>query len=159
MTQEKSKTQKYKSLSTGQPCSASQYVAELVCIRRREKDNCGTLEFKFWNKSQKENYQTQIRVACKLISKYNEKSLIRYLNGPSGKNVYSLGFLHSGKKFVLTLKFVEKGVKKEYEKLEIEAKKKKEIIEVPTAKPYKPKKPKKKKSLFSKIRKIDGEKS
>lgn len=74
MTQKKSNTQKYRSISTRQPCSAAQYCAELVCIRKRERDNKGSLEFKFWNKSQKEEYETQIRLASKLI-KNTERNL------------------------------------------------------------------------------------
>jgi hypothetical protein len=155
MDQKNSNTLKYKSLSTGQPCNAAQYAAELVCIRKRQKENCGSLEFKFWNKSQKDEYQTQIRVASNLISKYSESALIRYLNSPSGNNIYALGFLHKSKKFVLTLKFVEKGVKDFYNKLEEESKREKKIIEAPKG-DYKPKKPRGKNSLFSKIRKIDG---
>ena len=30
----------------------------MVCLRKRERENKGSLEFKFWNKSQKEEYQT-----------------------------------------------------------------------------------------------------
>ena len=155
MDQKNSNILKYKSLSTGQPCNAAQYAAELVCLRKRERENCGSLEFKFWNKSQKEEYQTQIRVASNLISKYSERALIRYLNSPSGNNVYALGFLHKSKKFALTLRFVEKGVKEFYAKLEEESKREKKIIEAPKG-DYKPKKSRGKKSLLSKIRKIDG---
>ena len=155
MDQKNSNTQKYKSLSTGQPCNAAQYAAELVCLRKRERENSGSLEFKFWNKSQKDEYQTQIRVASNLISKYSERALIRYLNSPSGNNIYALGFLHKSKKFVLTLKFVEKGVKEFHNKLEQEDKREKKVIEAPEGE-YKPKKPRGRKSLFSKIRKIDG---
>lgn len=155
MNQKNSNTLKYKSLSTGQPCNAAQYAAELVCIRKRQKENCGSLEFKFWNKSQKSEYQTQIRVASNLISKYSESALIRYLNSPNGSNIYALGFLHKSKKFVLALKFVEKGVKEFHNKLEQESKREKKIIQAPDSE-YKPKKPRGGKSLFSKIRKIDG---
>lgn len=155
MTQKNSKTKKYKSLSTGQPCNGAQYAAELVCIRKREKENCGSLEFKFWNKSQKDEYQIQIRVASSLISKYSESSLIRYLNSPSGNNIYCLGFLHKSKKFVLPLKFVEKGLKTFYEK-EVEESKKEKVVVKPTTEKYKKKKSRKSGSLFAKIRKIDG---
>jgi hypothetical protein len=155
MTQKNSKTKKYKSLSTGQPCNGAQYAAELVCIRKREKENCGNLEFKFWNKSQKDEYQIQIRVASNLISKYSESSLIRYLNSPSGNNIYSLGFLHKNKKFVLPLRFVEKGLKAFYEK-EVEESKKEKVVVKPTTEKYKKKKSRKSGSLFAKIRKIDG---
>ena len=156
MDQKNSKTKKYKSLSTGQPCNAAQYAAELVCTRKRERENRGSLEFKFWNKSQKDEYQTQIRVASKLIAKYSESSLIRYLNSPSGNNIYSLGFLHKSKKFVLSLNFVDSGVKVFYEKEIEESKKEKKVVEV-TKETYKKKQPRKSGNLFSKIRKIDGE--
>lgn len=155
MDQKNLNTKMYKSLSTGQPCNAAQYAAEVVCTRKRQRENCGSLAFKFWNKSQKDEYQTQIRVASNLISKYSESALIRYLNSPDGNNIYALGFLHKSKKFVLTLKFVEKGVKQFYKKLQKEAKKEKKVIQVPEG-DYKPKKQRGSKSLFSKIRKIDG---
>lgn len=158
MTQKKSKTLKYKSISTSQPCSASQYCAELVCLRKRERENKGSLEFKFWNKSQKEEYQTQIRLASKLIKKYGEKSLVSYLNSPSGRNVYSLGFLHKSKKFVLITDFVEKGVAKRSEELKIEEARPKRVVEVSKDTEYKPKKNNKKKTLLSKLRNTDGKK-
>ena len=66
-------------------------------LEKKRARKQGSLEFKFWNKSQKEEYQTQIRLASKLIKKYGEKSLVSYLNSPSGRNVYSLGFLHKSK--------------------------------------------------------------
>lgn len=158
MTPKKSNIKKYRSISTRQPCNAAQYCAELVCIRKRERDNKGSLEFKFWNKSQKEEYETQIRLASKLIKKYGEKSLVSYLNGPSGRNVYSLGFLHQSKKFVLITKFVEEGVAKRQEELKIEESKPKKIIEIAEDKEYKPRKRNKKKTLMSKLRSDDGKK-
>lgn len=158
MDQKNSKTLKYKSISTSQPCSASQYCAELVCLRKRERENKGSLEFKFWNKSQKEEYQTQIRLASKLIKKYGEKSLVSYLNSPSGKNVYSLGFLHKSKKFVLITNFVENGVAKRCEEIKIEEKKPKRVIEVSQNVEYKTKKKKKNKTLLSKLRETDDKK-
>lgn len=161
MDQKNSKTQKYKSLSTGQPCNAAQYCAELVCLRKRERENKGSLEFKFWNKSQKEQYQTNIRVANTLIKKYSEKALVRYLNSPSGRNIYSLGFLHQSKKFVLTLNFVDEGVGKCFEMLKSQEAKAKTKKEEPKKElVFKPKKTKaKKNSLFSKLRNIDGKDS
>ena len=158
MNQKKNNTQKYKSISTGQPCSAAQYAAELVCIRKRERENTGSLEYKFWNKSQNEEYKIQVRVAHKLIKKFGEKALIKYLNSPSGKNIYSLGFLHKSKKFVLILKFVEEGVAKSAKILEQQEKKqtKKRVLDPPEKLEYKSKKPRKQKNLFSKIRNIEN---
>ena len=56
MTQKKDNTKKLKSISTGNLCSAAQYVAEMVCLRKAEKDNKGSLEYKFWNKSKDKEY-------------------------------------------------------------------------------------------------------
>lgn len=154
MTQKKSNTQKFKSISTGQPCSTAQYLAELVCIRKAEKENKGSLGYKFWNNG--DNYKIQIRVAHKLIKKYGERAILHYLNSPSGSNVYSLGFLHKSKKFVLPLKFVEEGIQKSKKITDAEEAKPKKIIEKPQGE-YKPRKSlPNKKSLLSKLRKADG---
>lgn len=158
MDQKNSNIQKYKSISTGQPCSAAQYAAELVCIRKREKENKGSLEFKFWNKSQKQEYETQIRAAWKLIDKFNEKSLIRYLNGPSGNNVYALGFLHKSKQFVILLSFVEAGVKKIFEELKEQEKVEKKTIEIEKVDTFN-RKSRPINNKFSKLRKIDEKNS
>jgi hypothetical protein len=126
-----------------------------VCIRRSERENNGSLEYKFWNNSKNEQYQTQVRMASKLIKKYGEKTVLHYLKGPSGKNVYSLGFLHKSKKFVLSLDFVEEGIKKSKKILDEQAKKKKTIINLPKGE-YKSRKQKPQNSLMSKLRKLDG---
>ena len=110
MTQKKDSTKKLKSISTGNLCSVAQYVAEKVCLRKAEKDNKGSLEYKFWSKSKNEQYEIQVRAASKLIKKHGEDALLKYINSPSGRNVYSLGFLHKSGRYVLIIKFVEKGV-------------------------------------------------
>ena len=155
MNQQNLKTQKYKSISTSQPCNAAQYIAELVCIRKSEKDNNGSLEYKFWNNSKNEQYQTQVRVASKLIKKYGDQAILHYLNNPGGKNIYSLGFLHKSGKFVLPLKFVEEGIKRSKKITDEQAKKEKTVIELPKGE-YKPKKKKPENTLMSKLRKLDG---
>jgi len=155
MNQKNSNTRTYKSISTSQPCNAAQYIAELVCIRRSERENSGSLEYKFWNKSKNEQYQTQVRVASKLIKKYGEQTVLHYLNSPGGRNVYSLGFLHKSQKFVLPLKFVEEGIKKSKKILDVQEKKEKTTIKLPKGE-YKPRKQKPKNTLMSKLRKLDG---
>ena len=154
MTQPNSNTPQYKSISTSQPCNAAQYIAELVCIRRSERDNNGSLEYKFWNNSKNEQYQTQVRVASKLIKKYGDKAILHYLKG-YGKNVYSLGFLHKSEKFVLPLKFVEKGIQASKKITDAQEQKEKLVIELPKG-DYKPKKTKPANTLMSKLRKVDG---
>ena len=159
MTQENSKAKKYRSISTSKPCSAAQYIAEMVCIRKSERENQGSLEYKFWNNSKNEQYQTQVRVASKLIKKFGEESVSHYLNSPGGRNVYSLGFLHKSKKFVLALRFVEQGIEKSKKIVDQEQKKKRNIVEIPKGE-YKPRKTQpSKNTLMSKLRKVDGNKN
>lgn len=156
MNQKNSKTRKYKSISTGEDCDAAQYVAELVCMRYAEKENRGSLEYKFWSRSHKEEYTTQVRAARKLIKKYGEEAVLHYLKSPRGKSIYSLGFLHRSKKFVLILDFVEQGIKKAETKLDKQNSKPKKIIEVQANLNFKSKKSQKSNSLMSKLRKLDG---
>jgi len=125
-------------------------------MRYAEKENKGSLEYKFWSKSHKEEYTVQLRVAHKLIKKYGEDAVFHYLKSPSGKNVYSLGFLHKSKKFVLALKFVEQGIKKSKTTLDKQKDKPKKVIEIQKELEFKPRKQKAPNSLMSKLRKIDG---
>lgn len=154
MNRKKENTLKFKSISTGQPCDEAQYVAELVCLRKAEKTNKGSLEYKFWNRSQKEDYQTQIRCARKLIKKFGEGRVAKYLNSKDGSNIYSLGFLHKSKKFVLCLSFVEEAILKFCSNL------KDEKEEKPVTKPldkdtFKKERTMSKNTLFSKIRRAE----
>ena len=158
MDQKNSPTRKFKSISTAKPCSASQYIAEMVCIRRSERENKGSLEYKFWNNSKNEEYQTQVRVASKLIKKFGSEAILHYLNG-DGKNVYSLGFLHKSKKFVLPLTFVKEGIEKSRAFLDEQGKKEKTVVDLPNGE-YKPRKTiPQKNTLMSKLRKVDGNKN
>lgn len=149
---------KYQSVSTGEPCNAAQFVAEIVCIRKRERENKGSLEYKFWSKSHQDEYQTQIKVAWKLIKKFNEQALVRYINSPKGKNVYSLGFLHKGGKYVLPIYFVQDGVSDCYNKIQKEELEEKPEVEFHDNKEFKSRKGSYKKNRLSKIRKIDDNK-
>ena len=154
MNQKNSNDRKFKSITTGQPCNAAQYIAEMVCLRKAERENKGSLAYKFWNKG--EAYQTQVRVAHKLIKKYGEKAILHYLNSPSGSNVYSLGFLHKSKKFVLPLDFVKTGIEKSKKITDAEEAKPKKVVKKLEGE-FKPKKSQpNKKSLVSKLRKADG---
>lgn len=154
MTRKKENTPKFKSISTGQECDEAQYAAELVCLRKAEKTNKGSLEYKFWNRSQKEDYQTQIRCARKLIKKFGEGRVAKYLNSPEGSNIYSLGFLHKSKKFVLCLNFVEEALTKFCANLKEENKEK--IVTKPLDKDtFKKERTMNKNTLFSKIRRAE----
>jgi hypothetical protein len=159
MDQKNCSTRKFKSVSTGQECSDAQYIAEMVCIRRSERNNNGSLEYKFWNNSKNEEYQTQIRAASKLIKKFGSEAILHYLNSRGGRSVYSLGFLHSSKKFVINLDFVKEGVEKSKTIVDAQNKKEKNVIKLPEGE-YKPRKgTPDKNTLMSKLRKADGSKN
>ena len=153
MTHKKDNAKKLKGCSTGQLCSVAQYVAELVCLRKAERDNVGSLEYKFWNKSKKDQYQTQVRAASKIVKKYSEKALLKYITSPSGKNIYSLGFLGKLKKYIVILSFVDEGVAQTFKLLESQPKEVKKTLDIPDVIEYKAKKQFSKQStLFAKIR-------
>lgn len=96
MTQKKSIEKRFKSLSTGQDCDCAQYVAEVMCYRKAAKDQVPGLEYKFWNKSRKAEFQAQIVSARRLITTFGEDALLYYINN-EGKNLYSLGRFNSPK--------------------------------------------------------------
>ena len=152
MDQKNSK--KYKSISTGQECSGAQYIAELICIRKSEKENKGSLGYKFWKRGNA--YEIQIRAASKLIKKYSEEAVLKYLNSPRGKNVYSLGYLHKSKKFVLNLDFVKEGVENAQKEIDQDAKKPKKVAEKLQGEFKSRKALPKQKTLSWKLRKSDG---
>jgi hypothetical protein len=126
----------------------------LICIRKSEKENKGSLGYKFWKRGNA--YEIQIRAASKLIKKYSEEAVLKYLNSPRGKNVYSLGYLHKSKKFVLNLDFVKEGVEKAQKEIDEEAKKPKKVVEKLEGKFKSRQSMPKQKSLLSKLRKSDG---
>jgi len=159
MDQKKEHTRTFKSISTGQDCNAAQYAAETVCIRKRERENKGSLEYKFWNKSHHKEYQIQVRVAWKLIKKFGEEALIHYINSPGAKRIYSLGFLHQSAKFVLVLRFVEDGVADSLKIVEKEKTRKREVLKIPEKPEHRRAPHKKTNTLFSKIRNIENDKS
>ena len=100
-----------------------------------------------------------MRVASKLIKKFCEESVLHYLNSPRGRNVYSLGFLHKSKKFVLALDFVQKGIEQSKKIVDEEKKKERNVVEIPKGE-YKPRKTQpSKNTLMSKLRKADGNKN
>ena len=82
---------KYQSPSTGEYCTSTQYMAELMCLRMAESSNEGSLGFKFWNKGKwKKTYQHQIILANRLVKEFDEKLLMQALNSKKGQSIYSL---------------------------------------------------------------------
>ena len=140
-------TKNYKHKTTGQACSASQYIAELCCLRQAEKENVGRPAYALWNteKWQKE-FKKQIISASKLLKKYDEKAILNALNSSRGRRIFSV-----------SPKWVHEIIEEEQKKLDkINSREIKEVqYEDHTL--SKPKKPFGKKSILSKFKDLDNE--
>lgn len=108
MTQSKNTEKLYTSPSTGQKCDVAQYIAELMCQRTAKKDEKPSLEYKFWNRSQKSFYQAQVVCARRLVEKYSPESVLSFLN--RNPKIYSLGRYNP-------VKFIDTGIAKEFNKI------------------------------------------
>ena len=81
----------YKHATTGQPCNAGQYIAEMMCVREAESATEGMPAHKLWNTNKwKNKYRSQVTKAYQLLQKYNEIAIINALKTPEGKKIYSL---------------------------------------------------------------------
>ena len=137
----------YKHKINGKPCNAAQYIAEMVCLRKAEKERTGRQGDDFWNTPKwKKEFQSQVTKAYGLLKKYSDKAIINALNSQKGKNIYSL-----------RVKFLEPIIKKEQEAIDkLEARQIKEVqYEDNTL--QKPRKSFGKKTLFSKLEGLDNE--
>ena len=93
MAKERSDKSKYISPSTGEYCTCSQYIAEIMCTRMAQKENEGTQAYKFWNtKKWKKTYSFQVILANRLAAKYDCAAIVKALNSNDLKNVYSLRY-------------------------------------------------------------------
>ena len=93
MAKERSDKSKYVSPSTGEYCTCSQYIAEIMCTRMAQKENEGTQAYKFWNtKKWKKTYSFQVILANRLASKYDCAAIVKAINSNELKNVYSLRY-------------------------------------------------------------------
>ena len=64
----------YKHVTTGQPCNAAQYIAEMVCLREAERFNEGRPGYKLWNtKKWQSKFKSQVTKAYQLLKKYTDK--------------------------------------------------------------------------------------
>lgn len=99
MNQKKDNEKLYKSPSTGQMCDCAQYIAELMCSRNAAKNKVSGLEYKFWNKSRKDEFVSQVVAARRLIDKFGEKLILSFIL-TDGSYIYSLGKFNTPK-FIL----------------------------------------------------------
>jgi len=58
-----------------------------------EKENVGSQAHKFWNLPKwKKHYQYQVVLANRLVKKYTEAAIVKAINSPECKRMYSLRF-------------------------------------------------------------------
>lgn len=116
MAKNRSDKSRYKSPSTGEYCTAAQYIAELMCQRMAENENEGSLAYKFWN-TEKWNkaYKHQLVLANRLVKNHDERAIIKVLKSNRGRNIFSLRFPNLEE----MIKQAEKEVKKLDEKEDV----------------------------------------
>jgi hypothetical protein len=116
MAKERSDKSKYKSPSTGEYCTASQWLAETMCMRVAEKNNEGSLSYKFWNtKKWKKTYGWQVVCANRLMKQFCEETVISYIR--DNKWILSLGIKTLPSKMIPHHKRILDKQKREKEKI------------------------------------------
>jgi hypothetical protein len=81
----------YKSKYSDQYVTGAQYLAEFICERIAEKDG-KKLPYKFWNTEEwKKIFQLQIIKANELLKVYRVGVILKALQLPQAKRIYSLG--------------------------------------------------------------------
>tara|TARA_R100000988_G_C4002782_1_gene170248 strand:+ start:1832 stop:2290 length:459 start_codon:yes stop_codon:yes gene_type:complete len=82
---------KYKHESTGDYCTCSAYVAEIMCRKNAENKNEGSLPYKFWNKKPWNwTFKRQVFAANKLLKKFSEEALVKAVNSAEFRGIFSL---------------------------------------------------------------------
>jgi hypothetical protein len=80
--------------SNGKIVSAAQYITELICENKANKDKLD-LHYRFWvTKSWALYYRNQIATANKLLLKYDAKAIINALKDSRASKIYSLRAPH-----------------------------------------------------------------
>jgi len=80
--------------SNGKTVSAAQYITELICEHKAQKDKLD-LHFRFWIKPEWDKYyRNQIGSAHKLLKKYSAKAIIKALQDYKAQKIYSLRAPH-----------------------------------------------------------------
>jgi len=88
---ERTEKSRYKHQSTGDHCTCSAYIAEILCTRNAQNKNKGSLPYKFWNsKAWNWTFKKQVLLANKLLKTYAEVVLVKAINSRELKSVFSL---------------------------------------------------------------------
>ena len=88
---ERTEKSKYKHESTGDYCTCAAYVAEIMCQRKAQHENTGSLAFKFWSEKPWDwTFKKQLLMAQKIVKKYSEAALVRAINSRGITKIFSL---------------------------------------------------------------------
>lgn len=80
--------------SNGKEVSPAQYIAELICEHKADKEK-KDLHYRFWlNKEWASYYRNQIGSANQLVKKYNPVAIVKALQDTRAKKIYSLRAPH-----------------------------------------------------------------
>jgi hypothetical protein len=91
MPRKRSEKRKYKHVTTGDYCTCAAYIAEAMCLRKAEYNGISGLPFKFWNvKPWDWTFKRQMLLANKLIKEFGEACVVKAINGPEFKKIFSL---------------------------------------------------------------------
>ena len=137
---------KYKHQSTGDYCTCAAYVAEMMCMRKAEKENVGSLPYKFWNEKPWDwTFKRQLYTANQLIKEYSGEALVKAINSTDFFGIFSLSHRKT-RRIVEKYQILENAIKeKEPQKLEVHVK------------PKVRKNTFGRKSTLNKLRELDGE--
>lgn len=76
--------------SNNKPVTAAQYITEIICEKKAQKDRLD-LHYRFWTlKIWSRFFRDQIATANKLLKDYDAKAIIKALNDPKSQTIYSL---------------------------------------------------------------------
>lgn len=76
--------------SNNKEVTAAQYITEIICEKKAQKDGLD-LHYRFWTlKKWEKFFRDQIATANKLLKDYDAKAIIKALNDPKAKTIYSL---------------------------------------------------------------------
>jgi len=90
---QRSEKSRYQHKSTGDYCTCAAFVAEIMCMKKAEHENKGSLPFKFWNvEPWKKFFMLQTIKANRLLKKYSEAGLVKAVNSNEFKykKIFSL---------------------------------------------------------------------
>lgn len=145
MSKQQTDLKKYRSPSTGDFCTAAQYIAEIICQRIADKDKLGTLAYKFWNQDKwKKIYIRQVSLANKFVKEYSD-DFVRFIKSKSGKFIISLGMRDIKQRFEKFRKTLDKSDSDDT----IEAKKSEQLE-------YRPRQSFGSKTLVQRIKEVDN---